>query len=70
MSTMEKMLKKKIEALERQNALLKQQRHQNTDLDNFLQEIVQKRKRKNPPVPLMKIRKYVVDRIFLVCYYM
>ena len=58
-STHERLLKK-IKELERQNGLLRAQQEEATDLDNYLEEAGRKRKRKNPPVPLMKIRKYVL----------
>lgn len=74
MSTADELLKKKIEELERQNAALLSLRNQSSCLDQIDQILMEsggRRKRKNSPIPLMKLRKYVLtmnEEVFTVVY--
>ena len=54
----EQLLQKKIQELERQNAVLRREQ-ESADLDSILCDLGAKKRRKNSPVPLMKLRKYV-----------
>ena len=58
MSTVQDQLQKKIQQLEKQNAALRRGQEQ-SELDSILCDFGGKKKRKNAPIPLMKLRKYV-----------
>ena len=56
MSNVQEQLQQKIKELEQQNAALRREQ-ESADLDSILCDYESKRRRKNSPVPVMKLRK-------------